>query len=138
MDGPNHLWFTDITEHPTGEGKLYCASVLDSYSRRIIGWSIDDNMRTALVTHALGMASTRRRPTDGSTIMHSDHGSQFTSWAFGQRLLAAGLLGSMGSIGDFYDNSRTQLFWGTMQLELLDSRRLGHPRRSSPRRYSNG
>ena len=101
---------------------MYCAAVLDAYSRRIIGWSIDDNMRTALVTDALGMAITRRRPENSSTIMHSDHGSQFTSWAFGQRLHAAGLLGSMGSIGDCYDNSMMESFWGTMQLELLDSR----------------
>jgi putative transposase len=78
--------------------------------------------RTELVTNALGMAITRRRPENGSTIMHSDHGSQFTSWAFGQRLLAAGLLGSMGSVGDCYDNSMMESFWGTMQLELLDSR----------------
>jgi len=122
VDAPDRLWVTDITEHPTGEGKLYCAAVLDAYSRRIVGWSIDDNMRTALVTDALGMAITRRRPEHGSTVMHSDHGSQFTSWAFGQRLLAAGLLGSMGSVGDCYDNSMMESFWGTMQLELLDSR----------------
>lgn len=122
VDGPDQLWLTDTTEHPTVEGKLYCAAVLDAHSRRIIGWSIDDNMRTALVTDALGMAITRRRPENGSTIMHSVHGSQFTSWAFGQRLQAAGLLGSMGSIGDCYDNSMMESFWGTMQLELLDSR----------------
>jgi putative transposase len=123
VDEPDRLWVTDITEHSTAEGKLYCAAVLDAYSRRIVGWSIDDNMRTALVTDALGMAITRRRPAgDGSTIMHSDHGSQFTSWAFGQRLIAAGLLGSMGSVGDCYDNSMMESFWGTMQLELLDSR----------------
>ena len=122
VDSQDLLWVTDITEHPTDEGNLYCAAVLDAYSRRIIGWSIDDNMRTALVTDALGMAITRRRPENSSTIMHSDHGSQFTSWAFGQRLLAAGLLGSMGSVGDCYDNSMMESFWGTMQLELLDSR----------------
>jgi putative transposase len=122
VDEPDRLWVTDITEHPTTEGKVYCAAVLDAYSRRIVGWSIDDNMRTELVTDALGMAITRRRPENGSTIMHSDHGSQFTSWAFGQRLLAAGLLGSMGSVGDCYDNSMMESFWGTMQLELLDSR----------------
>lgn len=122
VDEPDRLWVTDITEHSTAEGKLYCAAVLDAYSRRIVGWSIDDNMRTELVTDALGMAITRRRPEGGSTIMHSDHGSQFTSWAFGQRLLAAGLLGSMGSVGDCYDNSMMESFWGTMQLELLDSR----------------
>jgi putative transposase len=123
VQAPDQLWLTDITEHGTEEGKLYCAAVLDAYSRRIIGWSIDDNMRTALVTDALGMAITRRRPdSTNSTIMHSDHGSQFTSWAFGQRLQTAGLLGSMGSIGDCYDNSMMESFWGTMQLELLDSR----------------
>jgi putative transposase len=122
--GPNRLWLTDITEHNTGEGKVYCAAVLDAFSRRIVGWSIDDNMRTALVVDALGMAITRRRPTpDGSTIMHSDHGSQYTSWAFGRRLVDEGLVPSMGSVGDCYDNAMMESFWGTMQLELLDSRK---------------
>ena len=121
--GPNRLWLTDITEHHTAEGKVSCAAVLDVFSRRIVGWSIDDNMRTALVVDALGMAIARRRPTpDGSTIMHSDHGSQFTSWAFGRRLAEVGLIPSMGSIGDCYDNSMMESFWGTMRLELLDSR----------------
>jgi putative transposase len=122
--GPNRLWLTDITEHNTGEGKVYCAAVLDAFSRRIVGWSIDDNMRTALVVDALGMAITRRRPIpDGSTIMHSDHGSQYTSWAFGRRLVDEGLVPSMGSVGDCYDNAMMESFWGTMQLELLDSRK---------------
>jgi putative transposase len=123
VDAPDELWMTDITEHPTDEGKVYCAAVLDAYSRRIVGWSIDDNMRTALVVDALGMAIIRRRPEPHSAILHSDHGSQFTSWAFGKRLTDAGLVGSMGSIGDCYDNSMMESFWGTMQLELLDSRR---------------
>ena len=122
-EGPDRLWVTDITEHDTAEGKVYCAAVLDVYSRRIVGWSIDDNMRTALVVDALGMAITRRRPVpDTATILHSDHGSQFTSWAFGRRLIDAGLVPSMCSIGDCYDNSMMESFWGTMQLELLDSR----------------
>lgn len=103
VDGPDELWCTDITEHPTGEGKVYCAAVLDTYSRRVVGWSIDNNMRTELVTDALGMAITRRDPEPYSAILHSDHGSQFTSWAFGRRLVDAGLVGSMGSIGDCYD-----------------------------------
>lgn len=122
VDGPDELWCTDITEHSTLEGKVYCAAVLDTYSRRIVGWSIDDNMRTELVVDALGMAITRRQPERHSAILHSDHGSQFTSWTFGQRLRTAGLVGSMGSIGDCYDNSMMESFWGTMQLELLDSR----------------
>ena len=122
VDGPDELWCTDITEHPTLGGKVYCAAVLDAYSRRIVGWSIGDNMRTALVVDALGMAITRRKPGHHSAILHSDHGSQFTSWTFGQRLVAAGLVPSMGSVGDCYDNSMMESFWGTMQLELLDSR----------------
>jgi len=126
VDAPNVLWITDITEHPTREGKLYCAAVMDAFSRLIIGWSIADHMRTELVTDALGMAIVRRRSGNDSpnksTILHSDHGSQFTSWAFGQRLRAAGLLASMGAVGDCYDNAMMESFWGTMQLELLDSK----------------
>lgn len=76
VDGPNRLWLTDITEHPTDEGKLYCAAVMDAYSRRIIGWSIDNHMHTELVIDALGMATLRRKPESGNTILHSDHGSQ--------------------------------------------------------------
>jgi putative transposase len=125
-DAPNRLWITDITEHPTTEGKVYCAAVMDVYSRLIVGWSIDDNMRKELVIDALGMAIIRRQPEKqpdvGRTVTHSDHGSQYTSWAFGQRIRAAGLLGSMGSVGDCYDNAMMESFWGTMQLELLDSK----------------
>lgn len=126
VDAQDRLWLTDITEHPTGEGKLYCAAVLDAYSRRIIGWSIAAHMRTELVLDALGMAIIRRKAERGDhavdTILHSDHGTQFTSWAFGQRLRDAGLLPSMGTIGDCYDNSMMESFWGTLQLEVLDSR----------------
>ncbi|UIJ64121.1 IS3 family transposase [Amycolatopsis acidiphila] len=100
---PDRLWITDITEHPTAEGKLYCAAVMDAHSRLIIGWSIAGHMRTELVTDALGMAIIRRKPDHNATILHSDHGSQYTSWAFGQRLRAAGLLASMGTVGDCYD-----------------------------------
>jgi putative transposase len=82
VDGPNRLWITDVTEHPTGEGKLYCAAVLDAYSRLVIGWSIAEHMRTELVTDALGMAILRRQPSSESTILHSDHGAQYTSFAF--------------------------------------------------------
>ena len=119
-DAPNRLWLTDITEHPTREGKVYCAAVLDVYSRRIVGWSIADHLRGELVVDALEMARWRRRPPVGQTVVHSDRGSQYTSWAFGQRLRAAGLLGSMGRVASALDNSMMESFFGTLQLELLD------------------
>lgn len=122
VDAPDRLWITDIAEHPTEEGKLYCAAVMDAYSRLIIGWSIAHHMRTELVTDALGMAILRRQPESNTTILHSDHGSQYISWAFGQRLRTAGLLASMGTVGDCYDNAMVESFWGTLQLEILDTK----------------
>jgi putative transposase len=121
-EAPDRLWLTDITEHPAADGKLYCAAVMDAYSRRIIGWSIDKRQDTDLVVGALAMAVARRQPGGDSTILHSDHGAQYTSWAFGKRLRDAGLLGSMGTVGDCYDNAMMESFWHTMQLELLDTR----------------
>ena len=118
---PDQLWVTDITEHRTAEGKIYCAAVLDTFSRRVVGWSIDASPTAALVTNALGMAIDRRQP-DG-TVIHSDHGAQFTSWALTQRVKAAGLVPSMGSVGDCYDNSMIESFWSRMQVELLDRQR---------------
>jgi putative transposase len=117
---PDALWVCDVTQHRTGEGWVYCAVVLDVYARRVVGWSIADHLRSELVLDALDMARWRRRPVAGNTVVHSDHGAQYTSWAFGHRLREAGLLGSMGSIGDCYDNSMVESFFGTMQLELLD------------------
>ena len=93
---PDRLWVMDVTEHPTGENKVYLAVVLDAFSRRVVGWSIADHIRSELVVDALQMAIWRRRPPAGQTVAHSDHGSTYTSWAFGRRLRAAGLLGSMG------------------------------------------
>ena len=110
---PDALWVTDITEHPTREGKLYCAAVLAVFSRRVIGWSIASRQDTELVTNALAMAVARREPESGKTVMHSDHGTQFTAWAWGKRLRDAGLLGSMGTIGDCYDNALMESFWGS-------------------------
>ncbi|MER7750391.1 IS3 family transposase, partial [Streptomyces bacillaris] len=77
---PDRLWVTDITEHPTEEGKLYCAAVLDCFSRRIIGHSIDIRQNTELVVAAMAAAVARRNPPDKTTILHSDHGTQYTSW----------------------------------------------------------
>ncbi|WP_143220977.1 DDE-type integrase/transposase/recombinase, partial [Actinomadura sp. CNU-125] len=87
---------TDITEHPTGEGKLYCAAVMDAYSRRIIGWSIDARQDTDLVAGALAMVVTRRNPPTGSTILHSDHGTQGGfNWS-SQHLVAGDGAGGFG------------------------------------------
>ncbi len=121
-EAPDRLWLTDITEHPTREGKVYLAAVLDVYARRIVGWSIADHLRSELVVDALEMARWRRRPTPGQTVLHSDRGAQYTSWAFGHRLRDAGLLGSMGRVGSAYDNAMMESFFGTLQRELLDRR----------------
>lgn len=123
--GPNQLWVTDITEHPTREGKVYCCVVLDTYSRRVVGWSIDSSQTAALVTNALGMAIDSRlgNSTEAGTIIHSDQGVQFGSWVFTERAKDSGLLASMGSIGDCYDNSMIESFWSRMQVELLDRKK---------------
>jgi len=118
--GPDRLWVADITEHPTREGKVYAAVVIDAWSRRVVGWSISDHLRTELVCDALDMALWRRKPPPGQLIHHTDHGSQYTSWVFGQKLRTAGLLGSMGTVGDALDNALAESFFGTLQLELLD------------------
>ena len=103
----------------TGEGWLYLAVIMDVYSRRIVGWSMGSRATSALVLDALNMAVWNRRP-HGTTIHHSDHGSQYTSLAFGTRLESAGLLGSMGSVGDAYDNAMMESFMATLETELLD------------------
>ena len=100
---PDRLWVTDITEHPTREGKVFCAVVLDTFSRRVVGWSIDSRPTASMVTNALGMAIDNRSPVAGETVIHSDQGTQFTSWAFTQRAVDSGLLPSMGSVGDCFD-----------------------------------
>ena len=118
---PDQLWVTDITEHRTREGKVYCAVVLDAFSRRVVGWSIDSRPQASLVVNALGMAIENRQPE--ATLIHSDHGTQFTSWAFTQRAIDSGLVPSMGSIGDCYDNAMIESFWARMQVELLNRQR---------------
>ena len=120
-DAPDRLWATDVTEHPTGTGKVYCCAVIDAYSRMVVGWSIADHIRAELVVDALQMATWRRRPQPG-TVVHSDRGSVYTSWAFGHRLRAAGLLGSMGRVASSVHNTMVESFWSMMQRELLDTR----------------
>jgi hypothetical protein len=95
---------------------------LDTYSRKVVGWSIDATQTATLVTNALSMAISNRQPATG-TIIHSDHRVQYTSWVFTRRVQQAGLAPSMGSIGDCYDNGRMESFWGRMQTELLNRQR---------------
>jgi transposase InsO family protein len=122
VDRPNVLWLSDITEHPTREGKVYCCAVLDAYSRVVVGWAIDRRCETALVNDAVLMASESRK-TGPDSIIHSDHGSQYTSWGFSELIRKKGLLGSMGTIGDCFDNAPMESFWGSMQIELLNRKK---------------
>ena len=119
---PNELWVTDITEHPTREGKVYCCCVLDTFSRRIVGWSIDTIQNSNLVVNALDMAIKNRHPEPGG-VVHADHGAQFTSWAFTDRVRKAGLMPSFGSVGDGLDNAKMESFWSSMQIELLNRKK---------------
>jgi transposase InsO family protein len=118
----NALWLTDITEHKTREGTLYCCVALDQFSRRVVGWAIDRRNEATLVNDALTMA-TRSRVTSPKTILHSDLGSQFTSWSFTQNLKHHQLLGSMGTVGDCFDNAPMESLWESMQIELLNRKK---------------
>src|SRR5918912_1264312 len=120
-EAPNHLWVADITYVRTWEGWLYFAFVLDTYSRKIVGWSMANNLKTELVLDALNMAIYNRQPRPG-LIHHSDRGSQYTSVEFGGRLKEAGLLPSMGSVADAYDNSMAESFVSTLKRELIHRR----------------
>ena len=133
-DSPDRLWVMDVTEHPTGEGKVYVAVVLDAFSRRVVGWSIADHIRSELVVDALQMAIWRRQPPAGQTVAHSDHGSTYTSWAFGRRLRAAGLLGSMGSIGDCFEQQRRRELLRDPAARASRRAPLGHPTPTRARR----
>jgi putative transposase len=125
VDGPDRLWVADITYVPTGAGFLYLAAVLDAWSRRVIGWAMATHLRTELVLAALDMALAQRRPH--GVIHHSDHGSQYTAIAYGQRCLEFGVRPSMGSVGDAYDNALCESFFATLECELLDRERFRTP-----------
>lgn len=126
---PNQLWVADITYVPTWSGFLFLAVVLDVYSRRIVGWAMANHMRKELVVEALNMAIYRRKPK--AVVHHSDHGSQYTSIAFGKRCREAGITASMGSVGDCYDNAMCESFNATLECELLVRRRFKTQREAS-------
>ena len=118
-DAPDQLWVADITYLPTYQGFLYLAVVVDAWSRQVVGWSMAGHMRTELVLRALDMALWTRRPAPG-LVAHSDHGSQYTSVAYGARCREAGLQVSMGSVGDAYDNALCESFFGSLEAVLID------------------
>lgn len=117
--GPNLKWLTDITEHPTGEGKVYCCAIKDLFSNRIVGYAIADRMTAELAVAALRAAIARRRP-DGVVVVHADRGSQFRARSFRAVLLAAGLKGSMGRVASAGDNAAMESFWALLQRNVLD------------------
>ena len=118
LGAPNRLWVADITYVRTWEGWLYLSFVLDTYSRKVVGWSMANNLRSEIVLDASNMAIYTRRPQPG-LIHHSDRGSQYTSVEFGSRLREEGLLPSMGSVADAYDNAMAESFVSTLKRELI-------------------
>ena len=118
---PDRLWVADITYVRTWEGWLYLAAVIDCYSRRVVGWSVTDHMRSDLVVDALEMAVARRKPAAG-LVHHSDQGSQFVSLVFGQRCRDAEIEVSMGSKGCCFDNAVAESFFKTLKGDLINRR----------------
>jgi transposase InsO family protein len=118
---PNELWLTDITEHPTAEGKLYLCAVKDACSRRIVGYSINTRMTSDLAVNALRNALALRGAV--KAIVHSDRGSQFRSHAYVAALRAAKLRGSMGRVGACADNAAMESFFSLLQKNVLNRQR---------------
>jgi transposase InsO family protein len=120
---PDTTWCGDITYLRTGEGWLFLATVIDLFSRRVIGWSVADHMRTELVADALHMAAATRGGTVDGVVFHTDRGSQYTSAAFGDLCDEIGVTQSMGATGVCWDNAAAESFFGTLKRELAHRRR---------------
>ena len=118
---PNVIWLTDITEHPTSEGKLYLCAIKDVWSTRIVGYSMSHRMTASLAVSALSNAVALRDPA--GTVVHSDRGSQFRSTAFVTALKSHRLVGSMGRVGACGDNAAMESFFSLLQKNVLDQQR---------------
>ncbi len=116
---PDRLWVADATRIPCGEGVFWLAAVRDVFSNRLVGWRCSDRSDTDLVLGALEYAIWNRQVRDGQLIHHSDRGSTYTSFRFSQRLADHGVLASMGSVGDSYDNALMENFFSTLKTELV-------------------
>ena len=119
---PDRVWVTDITEHPTAEGKVYSCAIKNLFSSRIVGYALDERMTAQLAVSALRTAVARRQPT-GVVVVHSDRGSQFRARSFRAVLTAAGLQGSMGRVASAGDNAAMESFHALLQKNVLDRRR---------------
>ena len=115
---PDQIWVTDATCVLTGQGWLYVVAVLDVYTRRVVGWAMQDHLDARLVIAALRMALVQRRPAAG-LIMHSDRGAQFASAAYRQVLTEHGLVASMSRKGNCYDNAFIESFWSSLKYEVV-------------------
>lgn len=115
---PDEKYVGDITYIPTSEGWLYLATVIDLYSRKIVGWSMDDTMKTSLVNDALNMAISRRNPPKG-LIWHTDRGSQYASYSHKDLLVQNGIIQSMSRKGNCWDNAVAESFFHTLKTELV-------------------
>jgi transposase InsO family protein len=121
---PDTIWCGDITYLRTGEGWLFLATVIDLFSRRVIGWSVADHMRTELVANALEMAiATRGGHIAAGVVFHTDRGSQYTSADFGELCDHHGVVQSMGATGVCWDNAAAESFFGTLKREHANRRR---------------
>ena len=119
VDKPNLVWAGDITYIPTKNGWLYLATVMDLYSRKIVGWSMDTSMQAVLVNDAITMAIWKRKPAKG-LIWHSDRGSQYCSKSHRTILKDHGILQSMSRKGDCWDNATSESFFSTLKRELVE------------------
>ncbi len=121
--GPDELWVADLSYLRCWEGLVFFSFVIDAFSRRVVGWQLAAHMRTTLVLDALGMALGTRRPgADVALVHHSDRGSQYTSIDYTQTLSDHGVLASVGSVGDAYDNALAESFVDSFKTELISDR----------------
>jgi transposase InsO family protein len=120
---PNQRWVTDITYISTGKGWLYLAAIIDLFSRRVVGWAMEQHMDRSLVLKALGMALKNRAPAKG-LIHHSDRGSQYASEDYRQALTDMGITASMSRRGNCYDNAVIESFWHSLKNELIHRQHL--------------
>ena len=118
---PNKIWVSDVTYLRTSSGWAYLATVIDLFSRKVVGWAVAEHMRTELCLEALRRAMVLRRPAPG-LILHSDRGAQYASHAYGESCRAAGIVQSMSRAGDCWDNAVAESFFGTLKQELVRGR----------------